>query len=138
MRPRVGAEMDEPGDRVRVDRWLWAARFVKTRSLATETVKAGRVQVGGSRVKPSREVRAGDTLEITLGEVRRTVVVRGVAARRGPAAAAALLYAETPESVAEREHRAAEARLARPPGADAGARPTKRDRRRIDAARGRD
>jgi ribosome-associated heat shock protein Hsp15 len=66
------------------------------------------------------------------------VVVRGVAARRGPAAAAALLYAETPESVAEREHRAAEARLARPPGADARARPTKRDRRRIDAARGRD
>ena len=130
--------MDDSPDRVRVDRWLWVARFVKTRSLATETVKAGRVQVGGSRVKPSREVRAGDTVEITLGEFRRTVVVRGVAERRGPAAAGALLYEETPESIATREQRAAEARLARPARADAGARPTKRDRRRIDAVRRRD
>ncbi|MCA1689706.1 MAG: hypothetical protein LC720_04460 [Actinobacteria bacterium] len=79
----------------------------------------------------------GDTVEITLGEVRRTVVVRALAERRGPAVAATLLYAETPASVAAREHRAAEARFARPPGADAGARPTKRDRRRIDAARAR-
>jgi ribosome-associated heat shock protein Hsp15 len=129
--------MDESLDRVRVDRWLWAARFVKTRSLATEVVKAGRVRVGGAGVKPSRDIRAGDTLEITLGEVRRTVVVRAVAVRRGPAVAAALLYEETPESIAAREAWAAEARLGRPPGADAGARPTKRDRRRIDAARGR-
>ena len=141
MGPMARAEpMRESPDRVRVDRWLWAARFVKTRSLATELVKAGRVRVGGvggSRLKPSREIRVGDTLEITLGEVRRTVVVRGLAERRGPAVAAALLYEETPESVAEREHRAAEDRLARPPGTDAGARPTKRDRRRVDAARGR-
>ena len=96
--------MAEEPQRVRIDKWLWAARFVKTRSLATELVKAGRVRVGGvggSRLKPSREIRVGDTVEITLGEVRRTVVVRGLAERRGPAVAAALLYEETPESVAE-------------------------------------
>ena len=124
-------------DRVRVDRWLWAARFVKSRSLASEAVKGGRVQVNGSRVKPSRELRPGDRVEITSGPERRTVVVRALAERRGPASQAALLYEETPESLAAREREAAEARLARAPGADAGARPTKRDRRLIDAARGR-
>ncbi len=123
---------------VRVDKWLWAARLLKTRSLAAEAVKGGRVQVNGARVKPSREVGAGDELEITIGQVRRTVVVRGVAERRGPAKAAVLLYEETPESVAARELQRERARLASPPpGADLGARPTKRDRRRLDATRGR-
>jgi ribosome-associated heat shock protein Hsp15 len=124
-------------DRVRVDRWLWAARFVKSRSLAIEAVKGGRVQVNGSRVKPSKELRPGDRVEIASGPERRTVVVRALAERRGPASQAALLYAETPESLAGRARQAAEARLARAPGADLGARPTKRDRRLIDAARGR-
>jgi ribosome-associated heat shock protein Hsp15 len=124
-------------DRVRVDRWLWAARFVKSRSLAVEAVKGGRVQVNGSRVKPSKELRPGDRVEITSGPERRTVLVRALADRRGPANQAALLYEETPESRAERERQAAQARLARPPGADLGERPTKRDRRLIDAARGR-
>jgi ribosome-associated heat shock protein Hsp15 len=122
--------------RLRVDKWLWAARLVKTRSLASEAVKGGRVQVDGQRVKPSREVGPGDRLQITIGQVRRTVVVRGVSPRRGPASEAALLYEETPESIAERERLAAERRLAVPPGSDLGARPTKRDRRRFEATPG--
>jgi ribosome-associated heat shock protein Hsp15 len=126
------------GGGVRIDKWLWASRLLKTRSLAAEAVKAGRVQVNGARVKPSREVGPGDELEVTIGQVRRTVVVLGVAERRGPAKVAALLYEETPESVAARELAAERARLASPPpGADLGARPTKRDRRRLDDARGR-
>lgn len=130
--------VDVGTDRVRVDRWLWAARFVKSRTLATEAVKGGHVQVNGARVKPSRELRAGDQVELTLGQERRTVAVLALAERRGPASQAALLYVETPESIALRARRSAEARLARTPGTDAGGRPTKRDRRRIDAARGRD
>jgi len=122
-------------ERVRVDKWLWAARFAKTRSAATELVNAGHVKVGGERVKPAREVGAGDTVEIRVGVVRRTVVVTGVADRRGPAKVAATLYEETPESREERERLALEYRLARPPGADVGARPTKQDRRRIEALR---
>jgi ribosome-associated heat shock protein Hsp15 len=125
-------------DGIRVDKWLWASRLLKTRSLAADAVKGGRVQVNGQRVKPSREVGPGDELEVTIGQVRRTVVVRGVAERRGPAKEAVLLYEETPESVAARELAAERARLASPPpGANLGARPTKRDRRRLDDARGR-
>lgn len=122
-------------ERVRVDKWLWAARFFKTRSAATEAVLAGHVQVNGSRVKPAREVAAGDRLEVRVGQLRRTVVVTGVAERRGPASVAATLYEETPESMAERERHAAERRLSRPLGADLGARPTKQARRRLDALR---
>jgi ribosome-associated heat shock protein Hsp15 len=122
-------------DRVRVDKWLWAARFAKTRSAATELVTAGHVKVGGERVKPAREVGPGDTIEIRTGTIRRTVVVMGVAGRRGPAKAAALLYEETPESREERERLSLERRLARPLGADLGARPTKLERRRLEALR---
>jgi ribosome-associated heat shock protein Hsp15 len=122
-------------ERVRVDKWLWAARFAKTRSAATELVLAGHVKVGGERIKPAREVAAGDTVEIRLGTSRRTVVVTGIADRRGPAKVAATLYEETPESRKERERLAAESRLARPLGADLGARPTKQERRRLDALR---
>ena len=120
---------------MRIDRWLWAARFFKTRGAATDAVLGGHVHVNGARVKPSKDVRAGDRLEVTLGDVRREVLVRGVGDKRGPAATAATLYEETPESIARREQRAAERRLARPLGADLGARPTKRDRRRLDALR---
>ena len=130
--------IDPMTDAIRVDKWLWAARLHKTRSLAADAVKGGRVQVNGQRVKPSKEVGPGDELEVTIGEVRRTVVVRGVAERRGPAKEAVLLYEETPESIAARELAAEQRRLASPPpGADLGARPTKRDRRRMDATRGR-
>jgi len=121
--------------RVRVDRWLWAARFFKTRGAATEAVAGGKVQVNGARAKAAKEVGAGDRLEITRGQTRWTVVVTGVAERRGPASVAATLYEETPDSAAERERRAAERRLAKPLGADLSARPTKRDRRRLDALR---
>lgn len=122
-------------DAVRVDRWLWAARFFKTRGEATEAVAGGRVHVNDARVKPAKEVRAGDRIAVTMHGLRRDVVVLGVAERRGPASVAATLYEETPESLARREQHATERRLARPIGADLGARPTKRDRRRLDALR---
>ena len=122
--------------RLRVDKWLWAARFYKTRSLASDAVKGGRVQVAGQRVKPSKEIGPGDVVEITIGQARRTVVVLGVAGRRGPAVEAQLLYEETPESRAEGERLAAQRRLLAPPAADLGARPTKRERRRFDATPG--
>jgi ribosome-associated heat shock protein Hsp15 len=122
-------------ERVRIDKWLWAARFFKTRGAATEAVVGGHVHVNGERVKPARDVKVGDRLEIRRGQQRFTVVVTGLAERRGPAAAAAELYEETPESVAERERRREERRLAKPVGADLTARPTKRDRRRLDALR---
>jgi ribosome-associated heat shock protein Hsp15 len=118
---------------MRVDRWLWTARMFKTRGLAAAAVSGGRVHVNGVAVKPSREVAPGDELEITVGTLRRTVVVRGAAERRVSAAEAATLYAETAESIAERERQAELRRLAGP--GDLGARPTKRDRRRYDAGR---
>jgi ribosome-associated heat shock protein Hsp15 len=122
-------------ERVRIDKWLWAARFFKTRSVATEAVAGGRVHVNGTRVKPSKDVCVGDTIEVTVGTVRRTVEIAGLSDRRGSAAVAATLYTETPESIAAREQHAAERRLARPIGADLGSRPTKLDRRRLDALR---
>jgi ribosome-associated heat shock protein Hsp15 len=122
-------------DGVRVDKWLWAARFFKTRGAATEAVLGGHVQINGARVKPAREVVVGDRLEITRSSERWTVVVAGLADRRGPAIVAATLYDETPESAEERQRRRNERRLARPLGADLSARPTKRDRRRLDALR---
>jgi ribosome-associated heat shock protein Hsp15 len=122
-------------NQVRIDKWLWAARFFKTRGAATEAVLGGRVHVNGERVKPSKAVRAGDTVEVTIGTVRRAVAVIEVAERRGPASVAAALYAETAESLAAREQHALERRLARPPGADLGGRPTKQARRRLDSLR---
>ena len=122
---------------MRIDKWLWAARFFKTRTLAAEAVKGGRVQLDGARVKAAKEVAAGDELEITIGQTRRTVIVRDVSDRRGPAKVAVALYEETPASVAARELAAEQRRLqSPPPGANLGARPTKRDRRRLDSARG--
>ncbi len=130
------AAMHDPSTPVRVDKWLWAARLVKTRPLAAEAVKGGRVHVNGHAVKPSREVRAGDRVEITSGPARRTVDVKATAERRGSAAAAALLYVETPESREQRERAAAEWRLSAPPSVErGGGRPTKRDRRRLEQAR---
>jgi ribosome-associated heat shock protein Hsp15 len=124
-------------ERVRIDKWLWAARFFKTRGAATEAVNGGRVHVNDVRAKPSKDVAVGDVVELTVGEMPWTVVVRGIADKRGPASLAATLYEETPESRQGRERRIADRRHARPVGADRGARPTKRDRRRIDDVRGR-
>jgi ribosome-associated heat shock protein Hsp15 len=122
-------------ERVRIDKWLWAARFFKTRSLATEAVQGGRVHVDGARVKPARDVRIGEEIAVTVGDRTTVVVVRALADRRGPASEAALLYEETPESRERRERRREERRLAPTPGADLHGRPAKRDRRRIEAMR---
>jgi ribosome-associated heat shock protein Hsp15 len=125
-------------DRTRVDKWLWAARFFKTRGLASEAIQGGRVKVNGVRAKPAREVRAGDQVEVRIGELTWAVVVQGIAEKRGSATQAALLYTETPESRERRELFAAQRRLAPVPGTDARGRPTKRDRRRIESLRGRE
>jgi ribosome-associated heat shock protein Hsp15 len=119
----------------RVDKWLWAARFYKTRGLATEAVNGGRVHVNGERVKPAKDVKEGDRVEITIDAIQRVVYVRALADKRGPASVARTLYEETPESIAKREELAAQRRMARPLGADLGERPTKQARRRLDALR---
>ena len=90
-------------EQARVDKWLWAARFFRTRSAATTAVVGGRVHVNGARVKPSKDLRVGDTVEVTIRSVKRTVEVAAVADKRGPAAAAAALYVEAPESISARE-----------------------------------
>ena len=124
-------------DKIRIDKWLWAARFFKTRSIAVDEIGKGRVQVNGQDAKPSREVKPGDTVTLRQGPVQRTVTVLGVSGARGPAPVAQLLYAETPESITAREHAAEQRRLAPEPalGITQG-RPTKRDRRDIGRAWG--
>ena len=118
--------------RTRLDKWLWAARFFKHRTAATEAVDGGKVKLNGITVKPARDVKPGDRLDITIGEETRTVLVRAVADRRGSATVAQTLYEETAESIAEREHARELRKLAATPGADLHGRPTKRDRRRMD------
>jgi ribosome-associated heat shock protein Hsp15 len=121
---------------VRIDKWIWAARFFKTRGLATEAVLAGHVQLNGTRVKPSKEVRVGDELQIRIGPMQWTVGVDGLSEKRGPAKVAQELYTETGPSKIAREEQALQRKLAPAPlGADLGARPTKLDRRRLDALR---
>ena len=121
---------------IRIDKWLWAARFFKTRAAATEAVLGGRVRLNGERVKPAKDVRPANVVEVRVGEVTWTILVRAVADKRGSARVAATLYEETAESVAERARTADERRLSRPLGADlSGPRPTKQDRRRIEALR---
>lgn len=124
-------------ERLRIDKWLWAARFYKTRSLACEDIDRGRVQVNGAAVKPSREVKAGDRLDIRIGAIERTVTVLGISDRRGPAPVAALLFAETPESLRRREQAAEQRRLAPEPALSlTDGRPTKRDRRETERLHG--
>ena len=120
---------------MRIDKWLWAARFYKTRGGATEAVLGGHVHVNGARVKPAKEIRIGDRLEIRKRELQWSVEVVALADRRGPAPVAVTLYAETDDSRAARERRQLERRLARPLGADLGERPTKQARRRLEALR---
>ena len=123
---------------MRLDKWLWAARFYKTRALAVEEIGRGRVQVGGADAKPSRDVKPGDTITLRQGLVKREVVVQALSAQRGPAPVAQLLYTETAASVAAREQAAAQRRIAPEPALSiAQGRPTKRDRRALDGrARG--
>lgn len=120
-----------PPNSQRLDKWLWAARFFKTRSLAADAIDGGKVMWQGQRAKPAREVKPGDELEIHAGEQRWTVIVRGLNVQRRPAPEARLLYEETAAS-AERRARELELRKFAPtPGADIKGRPTKRDGRRI-------
>ena len=114
---------------MRIDKWLWAARFFKTRSIASDAVDGGHVEVNGERAKPSKQVKGGDELRIRVNQNTFVVHVRGLAERRGPASEAQQLYDETIESRAERERLAEQRRLAPSPSYDEGGRPTKRDRR---------
>ena len=120
---------------MRLDKWLWCARFYKTRSLATEEIGKGRVTVNGQPAKAARDLRCGDTVALRQGAVARTVRVRGLSGHRGPAPVAQLLYEETADSIAAREKAAEQRRLAPEPAATLQeGRPTKRDRRNIDRA----
>ena len=126
----------EGTNKVRLDKWLWAARFYKTRSLSSEEIDKGRVKVNGTAVKPAREVKAGDVVELRIGHEQRTVVVRGLSGVRGPAPVAALLFEETPESLRQRQDAAEMRRLAPEPAhSQPLGRPTKRDRRHIEGLR---
>ncbi|PPE65916.1 RNA-binding S4 domain-containing protein [Caldimonas caldifontis] len=119
-------------DTVRLDKWLWAARFFKTRSLATDEVDKGRVKVNEQPAKPARDVRIGDRLSIQQSGITRVVVVRGLSDVRGPAPVAQQLYEETVESIRAREEAARNRRyLADPAQAIEQGRPTKRDRRQL-------
>ena len=117
--------------RLRIDKWLWAARFFKTRGLAQDAVDGGKVQINGDRVKPSREVKVGDTLVIQMGEYTWTVAVLGLSDRRGPAPVARQLYSEDPKSQSARLKQIETRQWVADPGSAIKGRPTKRDRRLI-------
>jgi len=116
---------------LRIDKWLWCARFFKSRSLAAEAVAGGKVHVNRQRVKPSRTVRVGDLLEITVGYEIHTVEVKGLPARRGPAPEARLCYEETPESLARRERSREQRRLAAMAAPQTQGKPDKHTRREL-------
>lgn len=130
------ATMDEKDNqtKLRIDKWLWAARFFKTRSLAADAVECGKALVNDVRVKPAKAITVGDTLTIRLGSIQHVVEVLALSDRRGPAPEAQKLYHETEESRLQREALAAELR-AQPKPAFPGGRPTKRDRRAIEKLR---
>lgn len=117
---------------VRIDKWLWAARFFKTRSLATTAVDAGRVKVGGDKVKPARSIRVGEVLKIDNGSTEWEVVVLGLSDVRRGAPEAQALYQETEASIAHRAQEAEKRKYFREPAAEIKGRPTKRDRRNLD------
>ena len=120
-----------PSEKMRLDKWLWAARFFKTRSLATQAIEQGRVKLNGDRVKPAREIRPQDRLEIQLGDDVWMLTVRALSMQRGPAPVAQQLYAEAPDSIARRQQQASEHKASANPAAAIKGRPTKRDRRLI-------
>ena len=121
---------------MRIDKWLWAARFFKTRALAVAAIDGGKVELNRTAVKPSREVKAGDEVRLRLGPYVHVLVVRGVSDRRGPAAVAATLYEETAESRAEREKHAWTLKHAAPVIVPGDGRPTKKDRRDLERLKG--
>lgn len=119
-------------DKIRIDKWLWAARFFKTRSLATDEVNHGHVQIDQRDVKASREIRVGDVITLMQAKIPRTVVVKGLSEQRGPAPAAQQLYEETPDSLENRARVLERHRLSPEPALTmAHGRPTKRDRREL-------
>ncbi|MEX3974485.1 RNA-binding S4 domain-containing protein [Paraburkholderia caribensis] len=122
----------EPGARLRIDKWLWAARFFKTRSLATDAVEKGRVRIGGASVKPAKDVRVGDLVEIEIERIVWQIQVLGVCDLRGPASVAQTLYVETEEGKQKRQQENERRKTYREPAAELHGRPTKRDRRVID------
>jgi ribosome-associated heat shock protein Hsp15 len=123
-------------DRVRIDKWLWAARFFKTRSLASDAIGGGKVSLNGETVKPAKMVQIGDEVSVRLGPYEHVIHVRGLSERRGPASVAQTLYEETPATLAAREKLSEQLRMA--PAAfvyEEKGRPTKRDRRKIERFR---
>jgi ribosome-associated heat shock protein Hsp15 len=114
---------------MRLDKWLWAARFFKTRSIASGEVDAGHVELNGDRAKPSKLVKIGDEIRVRSHQATYVIHVRALAERRGPPAEARALYEETEDSRLERERLAEQRRLAPTPAYEKGGRPTKRDRR---------
>ena len=130
-------ERDTDDARVRLDKWLWAARFFKTRALAAEAIGGGKVQVNGARAKRARALDLGDEVRVRLGPYEHIVVVRALSARRGPASAAAELYEELPASRAARERMAEQLKTLHAAFVPEKGRPTKRDRREIEGLRGR-
>ena len=126
-------------DKLRIDKWLWAARFYKTRSLAVEEIDKGRVQINTLEAKPSREVKVGDTVTLRQGPLTRTLVVRGITGQRGPAPVAQQLYEETEESLRLKNQAAEQRHFTNDPASTLEhGRPTKRDRRSLDKAQGKD
>ena len=119
-------------DSIRIDKWLWAARFFKTRSLATDAVDGGKIRINGERIKPARGVKIGDRLDIDNGATEWEVEVRALADKRGSASVAQTLYAETEKSIGERQKKAEQRKFFREPGEAIKGRPTKRDRRQLD------
>ena len=124
-------QIEENNESIRIDKWLWAARFFKTRSLAADAVTGGKIDVNGARAKPSRIMRLGDKLSIRRGPYESTIVVKGLAKLRGPASEAQLLYEETEESIRRRELTSAQLKLERPPEFHSPGRPSKKDRRAV-------
>lgn len=119
---------------VRIDKWLWAARFFKTRSLAVDGIERGRVRINGERIKPARALRIGEVLQIDNGSTEWEVTVQAISDARGPAAKAQLLYAETEKSVLKRQQETERRKFFQEPGDVFKGRPTKRDRRLLDRA----
>jgi ribosome-associated heat shock protein Hsp15 len=121
--------MGADADRIRLDKWLWAARFFKTRSLASQAIDLGRIRIEGERIKPAREARVGELLDVQVGDQRLQVVIRALSTQRGPASIARELYQETAESIARRKRR--DEQRATEPVQSIKGRPTKRDRREL-------
>jgi ribosome-associated heat shock protein Hsp15 len=130
--------MTETEDRTRVDKWLWAARFYKTRSLAAEAIAGGKVQVNGERIKRAKPLQIGDEIRIRQGPYEYLVVVRELSSRRGPAAQASHMYEEKPESRAAREALALQLKAMHSAFVPEKGRPTKKDRREINRLKGRE